>query len=87
MKFRFSVNVVESAVGAFGSRCSFSPSANKVTCDRYQVDKIEFVERQKIKKYYVFRSQFDVQLFADLSFVENNERGGIAYGKCQAVAP
>lgn len=86
-KGQFSVKVEESGGGAFVSRCSFSPSANKVTCDRYQVDKVVFDENAKIKKYYVFRSQFDVQLFSDLSFIENNGRGDIAYGKCRVVAP
>lgn len=81
------MKVEESGGGAFVSRCSFSPSANKVTCDRYQVDKVVFDENAKIKKYYVFRSQFDVQLFSDLSFIENNGRGDIAYGKCRVVAP
>ena len=84
---QFSVKVVEGGEGAFVSRCSFSPSANEVTCDRYQVDKVVFDENVKIKKYYVFRSQFDVQLFSNLSFVENDGRGGIAYGICRVVAP
>lgn len=84
---QFSMKVEESGGGAFVSRCSFSSSANKITCDRYPVEKVVFDEKVKIKKYYVFQSQFDVQLFSDLSFVENNGRGGIAYGKCRVVAP
>ena len=44
-------------------------------------------EYQKIKKYYRFRGQFDVQLFPSLFFVENNGRGGIAFGKCRVVSP
>ena len=86
-KGKFSVKIEENGGGAFVSRCSIVPSANKITCDRYQVDKIVFDENVKIKKYYVFRSQFDVQLFPDLLFVENNGRGGIAYGKCRVVVP
>ena len=86
-KSQFSVKVEEKNNASFLSRCSFSTSANKVTCDRYKVDKFVFDENVKIKKYYVFRSQFDVQLFSDLSFVENNGRGGIAYGKCKVIAP
>ena len=86
-KGQFSVKIEDSGGGAFVSRCSLSPSANKITCDRYQVDKVVFDEKVKIKKYYVFQSQFDVQLFSDLLFVENNGRGGIAYGKCRVVAP
>lgn len=86
-KWQFSVKIEERNSNAFLSRCSFSTSANKVTCDRYQVDKVVFDENVKIKKYYVFSSQFDVQLFSNLSFIENNGRGSIAYGKCKFVAP
>ena len=86
-KGQFSVKIEDSSGGAFVSRCSFTDSANKVTCDRYQVDRVEFDEKVKIKKYYVFRSQFDVQIFSDLSFVENNGRGGVGYGQCRVVAP
>lgn len=86
-KGQFSVKIEDSGGGTFVSRCSFSSSANKVTCDRYQVDKVVFDKKVRIKKFYVFGSQFDVQLFADLSFVENNGRGGIAYGKCRVIAP
>jgi len=86
-KGQFSVLVEEKGVSAFLSRCSFTPSAQKVTCDRYEVDKTVFDENVKIKKYYVLRSHFDVQVFSDLSFVENNGRGGVAFGKCSVVAP
>ena len=86
-KGQFSVLVEEKGNSAFLSRCSFAPSAQKVTCDRYEVDKIVFDENVKIKKYYVLRSHFDVQVFSDMSFIENNGRGGIAFGKCSVAAP
>jgi hypothetical protein len=86
-KGQFSVLVEEKGVSAFLSRCSFTSSAQKVTCDRYEVDKTVFDENVKAKKYYVLRSHFDVQVFSDLSFIENNGRGGIAFGKCSVVAP
>lgn len=86
-KGKFSVKIEDNGGDAFASRCSFSASANNATCDRYQIDKVVFDEKVKIKKYYVFLPQYDVQLFSDLSFVENNGRGGVAYGKCQVVAP
>jgi hypothetical protein len=63
-------------------RCSYSPSQNKVTCDKYLVDKVEIDKFVGIKKFYYFKCQFDVQLFPDMNFVENNGRGGISYGKC-----
>jgi len=86
-KGQFSVKIVDEGESAILSRCSVTLSANKVTCDRYIVDKIIFDENVKIKKYYVFRSHFDVQVFSNLSFVENNGRGGIAFGKCVVTAP
>jgi hypothetical protein len=86
-KGQFSVLVEENGKSAFLSRCSLPPNAQKVICDRYEVDKVVFDENVKIKKYHVFRSQFDVQLFPNLFFMENNGRGGIAYGKCSLVAP
>lgn len=86
-KFQIANRVEESKDGAYVSRCSFSPSAGKFTCDRYKMDQVVFDENVKIKKYYHFKSQFDLQVFANLSFVENNGRGGIAYGKCSVVSP
>jgi len=86
-KFQFSNRVEELPDGTLISRCSFAPSVGKVTCDRHKMDRVTLDERVKIKKYYLFRSQFDFQLFPDLSFVENNGRGGISYGKCTLVSP
>ncbi len=86
-KLQYSNRVEESYESAFVSRCSFAPSAGKVTCDRYKIDRVSFDENMKIKKYYLFRSQFDFQVFDDLSFVENNGRGGVSYGKCTLVSP
>lgn len=68
-------------------RCSFAQSANEVTCDYYEVDRIMHDDNVKIKKYYVLRSHFDVQIFSDLSFIENNGRGDIAFGKCVVTSP
>jgi hypothetical protein len=68
-------------------RCGFTPSAGRVTCDRYEVDRVEVDRNVNIKKFYLFRAQFDVQLFSNLSFVENNGRGGLAYGACKLISP
>ena len=65
----------------------FAMSAGKITCDSYDVDRVEVDPVVRIKKFYVFGSQFDVQLFPDLTFVENNGRGGIAFGRCTLLAP
>jgi hypothetical protein len=64
-------------------RCSFVASQKKVTCDKYLVDKVETDKYIGIKKFYYFKGQFDVQLYPDMRFVENNGRGSISYGKCE----
>ena len=73
----------------FLSRCSmdYKPETPKITCDRYKVDKLIFDEISKIKKYYVFRAQFDFQIFPNMNSLENNGRGSIQYGKCKIVSP
>jgi hypothetical protein len=86
-RFQPVVKISDRGKAATLSRCSFSPSRKKVTCDSYETDKIVFDKNVKIKKYYVFSSQFDVQLYNNLLFVENNGRGTIAYGKCHVVSP
>src|SRR4051794_28437708 len=69
------------------ARCSYSTSAGKVTCDSYDVDRAETDPLFKVKKCYVFSSQFDVKIFPNMSFVENNGRGDIAFGHCELMAP
>lgn len=68
-------------------RCSFSPSEGKHTCEQYEVDRVELDRNVKIKKYYVFRSQYDIQIFSNLDYIDNNGRGGFLIGKCRLVSP
>jgi hypothetical protein len=86
-KWKFSARLEEIGNKAFVSRCSYVPSVNNLTCDRYEIDKFVFDQNVNLKKFYVFSSQYDFQLFANLNFIENNGRGDIAYGKCQLVSP
>ena len=81
-KWMFSIKIYDTTKPEL-ERCSFSLSQNKVTCDKYQVDRVEVDKWVGIKKFYFFKGQFDVQLFSDLSFIENNGRGGVSYGKCE----
>jgi hypothetical protein len=85
-EMQFSNLVEESDMEAYVSRCGFQPSVGKVTCDRYKIDKVVNDSFVSIKKYYLFNSQFDFQLYDDLSFVENNGRGGISYGVCSIAS-
>ena len=80
-KYQYSVKIKDTSKPVL-ERCSFAPSQNKVTCDRYSVDKVETDKFVGIKKFYYFTGQFDVQLYPDMRFVENNGRGGISYGTC-----
>ncbi len=86
-KWKFATKVEETEGAAYLSRCSYALSEDKVTCDRYTVDRIEYDENVKIKKYYYFRSQFNFQIFADLSSLEDNGRGSIQFGKCEVFSP
>jgi hypothetical protein len=81
-KWQFSVKIHDNSKPEL-ERCSFAPSQNKVTCDKYTVDRVEVDKFIGVKKFYYFRGQFDVQLYQDMAFVESNGRGGISFGKCK----
>jgi len=66
-------------------RCSFSSSAGRVTCDFYPVDHIVKDKNVGHIKYYNFNSQFDVQVFPSMKFLENNGRGSLSSGKCEQI--
>jgi hypothetical protein len=83
-KWKFSVKIHDTSKPEL-ERCSYTPNQNRVTCDRYTVDRVEVDKFVGIKKFYYFTGQFDVQLYPDMKFVENNGRGGISYGKCEKL--
>lgn len=87
LKEQPSVRIIENGSDTYISRCSFVQSKSKVTCDRYKVDRVETDSFVKHKKYYYFNGQFDVQIFSNLEFLENNGRGNISFGKCSVIAP
>ena len=83
-KWKYAVVIREHSDTAYLSRCS-NDSSGKFTCDEYKVDRIEksSLFGSEIRKYYIFASQFDFQLFENsMTFIENNGRGSIAMGKC-----
>ena len=86
-KYKFSIRVTDDSSHATLSRCGFDSGSSKVTCDNYEVDKIVSSLNRDIKKYYVFSSHFDVQIFSDMQFVENNGRMTIAFGTCHILNP
>jgi hypothetical protein len=84
---QFPVLIEERGDVVYVSRCSYAQSVQRVTCDRFEIVRVVRDPYIAAKKYYEFRSQADVHVFSDLSFVENNGRGLIAYGKCEIVSP
>ena len=87
LKWKWGVKIVDAGDNAEISRCSFSSSADAVTCDDYVAVYIHSDPYTGIKKYYYFRGHFDVQIFTDLSFIENNGRGSIGRGRCKVTRP
>ena len=69
------------------SRCSVPPYATQSTCDVYHIDHTERSQTSlsTIIKYYYLNGQYDVQVFGDGKFIENNGRGGLASGVCVKV--
>ena len=83
-KYKFSARIHDSDKPKV-DRCSIKPNDNKVTCDSYDIDRVEVDKHVGYKKFYLFKSQVDIQLFPDMRFVENNGRGGIAFGTCKLL--
>lgn len=83
-KWQFSLRIQDTEQSKIIQRCSYSITEKKVTCDSYTADRLEIDQMTRIRKYYFFSSQFDVQVFPDLVFLENNGRGGLATGSCVA---
>ena len=80
-KHKPGVFVRTGAYGATLSRCSYGFSG-KHSCDEYAVDKIEIDNNSGHRKFYYYRGQFDVQVFSNNRFIENNGRGTISFGQC-----
>lgn len=66
------------------SRCSFATSQGRITCDDLQVDRI-VEDVFGGRKYYVFSSQYDLQILPGNSFVENNGRESVTLGTCRVI--
>jgi hypothetical protein len=77
-----SVRIIEVDETVLLQRCSYSTAAAAVTCDSYAVDHVEVSPGFGVTKYYSFFHQFDVQVWPDGQFIENNGRRNIAFGHC-----
>ena len=77
-KWKFAVRIQHRDDSAIISRCGGNSA-----CDDYAADFIEYTKNVGIIKYYYFSGQFDIQVFSDLTFIENNGRGDISFGQCR----
>ena len=75
--------IVESNSSLKIQRCSIPFGKDSHTCDTYDVDRFEGDTNVNIQKFYVFKAQYDIQIFSDLSYIDNNGRGGFLIGKCK----
>lgn len=85
-KYKYQSRIKEDGKKVTFSRCSVE-TGKGLTCDDYVVDKVEKDVNVGHKKYYYFRGQVDLQIFQDLSAIENNGRGQVSYQKCKVVSP
>ena len=84
-KYNPSIKIEFSGDKYYVSRCSYETIANKITCNKHKMDKAVIDNFTSYIKLYHFSSQFDVQLFTDKSFVENNGRSSVSYGTCKVT--
>ena len=84
-KYSISAFVINDTKGI--STCYLSKEKNRVLCDTWPVDTVEFNESLKMKKFYAFRGQADLQILKDMSYVFNNGQGEISFGKCKVTSP
>ncbi len=92
-KYQFSAVLELDGENVTIKRCSFETSANMVTCDSYKADYFDHNKRNCIMKAYNYEGHHDLQIFYvsdenslcqgdHHTFVENNGRGIISFGKC-----
>ncbi len=84
---KLSTRLEELPQGIFLDRCVSSESAGKVTCNRQKVDRVEYHKKLQTKKFYVFDSQVNFQLFPNLTSITDDGSGGVQYGKCDFISP
>jgi hypothetical protein len=84
--WQFTVRIVELNDTVILQRCSFSSAADQVTCDSYPAEHVSVSPGFAVTKYYSLFHQFDVQVWPDGQFIENNGRGSIAFGHCDLMA-
>ena len=75
----------DAQAGAVVTRCARDPARQAVRCTRVEIDWVAVDAATAARKYYNFAEHYDLQLFFDRSFVENDGRGGVVHGRCRPV--
>ena len=71
---QLSVLIEERSDAVYVSGCSYVPSAQRVTCDLYQIDQMFLDRNISVRKYRLFRSQFDLRYSVTLFGEEQRSR-------------
>lgn len=66
-------------------KCFYKKPTNKKRCEDIPISKVSLLDGSQIKKYYNLDMQYDLQVFKDLSFIENNGKGVISVGMCKIL--
>jgi len=82
-RIRPTVRVEESLQGAVVTRCARDPAWKRVDCQRIEIDWVDVNAGAGSRKYYRFAEHYDLQIFFDRSFVENDGRGVVYHGQCE----
>jgi hypothetical protein len=73
--------------GAVVTRCARAPGEREAKCERVEIDWVAVHAAAGSRKYYRFETHYDLQLFFDRSFVENDGRGVVYHGQCRELKP
>ena len=80
---RPSLRLHDSDDGTDVLRCTRDPARKKRTCRTIPIDWMAEDPAHGSRKFYQFATHYDLQLFADRTFVENDGNGVILHGKCR----
>ena len=82
-RHRPTVRVEEAAQGTVVTRCARDPAWKRMECQRIEIDWVDANAGDGSRKYYRFAIHYDLQIFFDRSFVENDGRGVVYHGQCE----
>jgi len=80
------LHLSDTDAGVFVTRCARDPARKETHCERIQIDWVTRDDARATRKFYRIDRQYDLQLFFDRTFVENDGNGTVYHGRCNAVA-